>query len=354
MNDLSQFPEGDRAFRKTAGRIGLGMLLHLLVFNGLTAAVAVVSILVSGLEGAAPDTGAYILEEILYMVAYALGFLIPAWVLSRLLRDEPSYESRGGGMPHATVMLVFAAIALNFAAAYLNSYLVTLLLPGDVIDPTVFSEEIDGALSLVLSLISTAVIPAVVEELLFRRVIVPALCEEFLFRGAILSALLPYGKKCAIFGSAFLFGLMHGNILQILYTVLMGVILGYLYVRTRSIWLCMLIHFVNNAIAVMQEALMSDPARDFALRLNSILELTVLVLGGVSLTVLLVRRMRRARPEDGGSFGKLYEPGVDFAYVPTTRGAKVRLFFSPSMVVYTVLSVLTMAGTFFLLLIAGA
>lgn len=327
--------EGDRSFRRTAGRIGLCMLLHMLILNILTGAVMVMSLILDSLGGS-QGTARYVLEEILNMVAYALGFLIPALVLWRLLRKERAYEMGQRGLPGTTVLLVFAAIALNFAAAYMNTGLVTLLLPGQTPDPSVFEAEAEGPLQLVLSLISIAVIPAVVEELLFRRV--------------ILEGLLPYGRGVAILGSAFLFGLMHGNILQILYTVLMGIILGVLYTKTRSILLCMLIHFTNNAISVMQDAILSDPSPELGLRLNGFLELTVLVLGGISLAVLLIRHWRTPKAEDGGSFGRLYEPDPDFSYVPITRRARMRLFFAPSMVVYTVLSVLTMAGTMLLLM----
>ena len=38
--------------------------------------------------------------------------------------------------------------------------------------------------------------------------------EELIFRGFVLRSLRPYGKRFAILGSAFLFGLFHGNLLQ--------------------------------------------------------------------------------------------------------------------------------------------
>ena len=51
--------------------------------------------------------------------------------------------------------------------------------------------------------------------------------EELIFRGFVLRSLRPYGKRFAILGSAFLFGLFHGNLLQTPYAFLVGLVLGY-------------------------------------------------------------------------------------------------------------------------------
>ena len=53
------------------------------------------------------------------------------------------------------------------------------------------------------------------------------LSEEILFRGLVLDTLRPYGKRFAIFGSAVLFGLFHGNLLQTPYAFGVGLLLGY-------------------------------------------------------------------------------------------------------------------------------
>ena len=50
--------------------------------------------------------------------------------------------------------------------------------------------------------------------------------EELLFRGYALRTLEPFGRKFAIFGSALLFGLFHGNLLQAPYAFLVGLVLG--------------------------------------------------------------------------------------------------------------------------------
>ncbi len=71
--------------------------------------------------------------------------------------------------------------------------------------------------------------------------------EELLFRGAILQRMLPCGKRFAIVFSSLLFGLFHGNIIQIPFAFLVGLILAYVAVE-YSLWWSILLHFINNCI----------------------------------------------------------------------------------------------------------
>ena len=73
------------------------------------------------------------------------------------------------------------------------------------------------------------------------------LFEEILFRGFVLRSLEPYGRKFAILGSAFLFGMFHGNILQTPFAFVVGLILGYVTVEYSIAW-AMLLHTINNLI----------------------------------------------------------------------------------------------------------
>ncbi len=73
------------------------------------------------------------------------------------------------------------------------------------------------------------------------------LTEELLFRGYVLRSLQPYGKRFAIVGSAVFFGLFHGNLLQMPYAVLMGLVMGYLTVEYSIVWAISL-HVFNNLV----------------------------------------------------------------------------------------------------------
>lgn len=71
--------------------------------------------------------------------------------------------------------------------------------------------------------------------------------EEILFRGLIQRSLLPFGKRFAIFCSAFTFGLFHGNLIQTPYAILVGLVLGYVAAEYSIGW-AMLLHMINNLL----------------------------------------------------------------------------------------------------------
>ena len=76
--------------------------------------------------------------------------------------------------------------------------------------------------------------------------------EEWLCRGMVLRGLLTKMKPgWAIVVSALFFALIHMNPWQALNAFIIGVIMGYVYYKTGSLWLTMLIHFVNNGSSVV-------------------------------------------------------------------------------------------------------
>ena len=81
---------------------------------------------------------------------------------------------------------------------------------------------------------------------LYGAVLAP-ISEELLFRGYILRALRPYGRRFAILGSAILFGLFHGNLLQGPYAVLVGLVLGWLACEYSINW-AIALHIFNNLV----------------------------------------------------------------------------------------------------------
>ena len=71
--------------------------------------------------------------------------------------------------------------------------------------------------------------------------------EEIIFRGLVLRHLEPYGKNFAIVMSAFTFGIFHGNIVQIPYAFLVGLVLGYVAIEYNILW-AMVLHMINNLV----------------------------------------------------------------------------------------------------------
>lgn len=76
------------------------------------------------------------------------------------------------------------------------------------------------------------------------------ICEEILFRGLIMRGYEKLGKWPSIIFTAVLFSMLHLNIQNVLGTLFLGIVLGYVVYTTNSILAGMLGHFVSNAIAV--------------------------------------------------------------------------------------------------------
>lgn len=84
--------------------------------------------------------------------------------------------------------------------------------------------------------------------------------EEWLCRGMVLRGLLTKMKPgWAILVSALFFALIHANPWQALNAFIMGVVMGFVYYKTGSLLLTMLIHFVNNGTAVVLSQIDSIP-----------------------------------------------------------------------------------------------
>jgi membrane protease YdiL (CAAX protease family) len=92
---------------------------------------------------------------------------------------------------------------------------------------------------------------------LFVNLIIVALLaavgEELLFRGAMQNIILEWtkNKHTAVWITAILFSALHAQFYGFLPRMLLGVVLGYLYIWSGSLWLSMLFHFLNNGLAVL-------------------------------------------------------------------------------------------------------
>lgn len=85
---------------------------------------------------------------------------------------------------------------------------------------------------------------------LFCTAVLPAFCEESLHRGLLMNGNSMFGMKKSVLISGFLFGLLHLNIEQFFYASIIGLFLGYLCWGCSSIYPCIIVHFMNNAMSV--------------------------------------------------------------------------------------------------------
>ena len=83
--------------------------------------------------------------------------------------------------------------------------------------------------------------------------VVPAVCEELFFRAGMQNLMLRWAKNphVAIWVTAAVFSLFHGEIFAFVPRLIMGAVLGYLYFGTNSLVPNMVAHFFNNAMVVV-------------------------------------------------------------------------------------------------------
>ena len=93
-------------------------------------------------------------------------------------------------------------------------------------------------------------------------VVVAPLTEELLFRGVILRGLIiQRGVWSGILWSAFLFAAFHLNPWQFVAAFPVGIALGWLFVRSGSLWPCILLHAAFNSSAFLAGAGYFDATR---------------------------------------------------------------------------------------------
>ncbi len=85
--------------------------------------------------------------------------------------------------------------------------------------------------------------------------IMPAFTEEFAFRGVVMGSLRKYSDGLALVVSAALFALTHGNFVQIPFTFCCGLVFGFMVLKTNSLLPSIIVHFLNNGLSVIFDLL---------------------------------------------------------------------------------------------------
>ena len=215
----------------------------------------------------------YLIECVAYIVGIGLPFILmmkhcdpPAEGLLRFERVSP-------GVAVCCILFgVGACMAANYPANVVSIFLESIGLNGTVGSGVPSTPDVSANIFYV---IGVAVIPPLVEELGFR--------------GVILGSLRKYGDTFAVVVSALIFGIFHGNLVQIPFAFCVGLALGYVMVRTNNLMLCVIIHALNNGISVLFELVEPYiPEQTYEI-LNVVLFYGLMLLGVVAVVILLTR-----------------------------------------------------------------
>ena len=132
----------------------------------------------------------------------------------------------------------FAAVLIMFCGAIILYFKLCQIIPLFLPVPDGFwSSWYDNPSNYFLLIISVCFFPGFTEELFFRGLVLRRFYSTY----------SPF--KALIFSSV-IFGLMHINPWQMITTTFMGILLGWIYIRYKSIWLCMFLHALNNFISI--------------------------------------------------------------------------------------------------------
>lgn len=122
----------------------------------------------------------------------------------------------------------------------------------------------------------------------------PAIAEEVIFRGCLQQVFTRIARNAwvGIIITSLLFSAIHLSFYGFLPRLFLGILLGYIFYKSDNIWLCILIHFLNNAFALTQMYAISRNGQPPTDALEENLPLFYGMIG-VTLLVFLIRIFNR-------------------------------------------------------------
>jgi membrane protein DedA with SNARE-associated domain len=140
--------------------------------------------------------------------------------------------------------------------------------------------------------------------------VIAPVVEESIFRGVIMSGFMRnYPKYLAIFFSALLFALFHLNPWQFPATFVLGLLLGWLMVRTRNIFACIAGHSINNLLVLLSMTFAQEISQS---RIMSMGERDKIVLAALAIVVSIFIMYWLTRKRNRKSAG-ISNPGTQSA-----------------------------------------
>ena len=212
--------------------------------------------------------------DIIYSSIIEIGclFLLPLCLYCLWLKQKPKQVFKTCNFAKMNFRSVVYSILLGFFI-YFFTLLLSTFFNGII---TMFGYRSSSSVSEEITL-TTYLIQIVTTAIL------PAFCEEFLHRGIVLQGTKHMSIKKAIIISSVLFGLIHLNITQVFYAIILGLIMGYTSVVAKNIWPAIIVHFMNNFMSVTNGYLMSA-SKEYASIVNSIYQW----FGGINLILVIL------------------------------------------------------------------
>lgn len=160
---------------------------------------------------------------------------LPVLILLKVLKLKPKEVLRLHNPKLGSFLLIpFIAISASIIVS-IFSQLINLVFP--------FPEKYTEALNQLFKMNEAP------WKVFLAIALLPGICEELLFRGFLIRFFEKYGRMWSIVISSILFAAFHLDPFRFLPVLLLGFLLGYLAVRSGSVYASMFSHIVNNGLA---------------------------------------------------------------------------------------------------------
>lgn len=219
--------------KRIVSRTFLGVFFYWLIIQGVAAVIMLVAAVIAekhygeaGIAFVSSGTFTMLLQLVCYGVALPIFFAIT----KRIPRATTPKKNK---LPFGQFMIL---VLIAWATMIIGSYVSSLV---DLILTKMYGLPVNNVVDSMVSDTPLLLITLV-------AVIVGPIVEELIFRKVMIDRLSVFGDRTAIIISSIAFGLFHGNLSQLFYATLVGLVLGYVYSRTRKIWNSIFIHMIIN------------------------------------------------------------------------------------------------------------
>ncbi len=181
-------------------------------------------------------------------------FLLPPLLAAYLVSEQPLQRlglDKAAGMPNIVlgILVMAAAMPLVNHLYELNQH---LQLPTALASVEKWMKDSEASAAEITKVFLKADSVSGLLLNIFIIALLPAIGEELLFRGFIQRLFHKWfgNMHSAVLLTAILFSSLHMQFYGFLPRVALGLVLGYMFIWSGSLWLPMIAHFVNNAAAV--------------------------------------------------------------------------------------------------------
>jgi hypothetical protein len=186
-------------------------------------------------------------------------FIVPAIIILNLL--NPAYGKRPVDLKVPRINEVALVILLAFCIFPVTSFTGELNsgihLPGWLSEVEKWMAEKEDYANKLMGLLIASDTFLIMLLNLFMIAVLPGIGEELIFRGVFQKILYGFFKSGhpAIWITAIIFSSLHFQFFGLIPRFILGLVFGYLYFWSGTLWLPMIAHFINNAVPVIGEYL---------------------------------------------------------------------------------------------------